>query len=66
MKIKDDIIKWREEIRQLNTKVAKFEANAKNIYEDITEVKQQVAALVKITEEMTETLLTLIRQQIGD
>lgn len=66
MKIKDDIIKWREEIRQLNTKVAKFEANAKNIYEDITEVKQQVAALIKITEEMTETLLTLIRQQIGD
>lgn len=66
MKIKDDIIKWREEIRQLSAKVANFETNAKSIYKDITEVKQQVAALVKITEEMTETLLTLIRQQIGD
>jgi len=66
MKIKDDIIKWREQIRQLNEKISNFENNAQGIYNDVKELKTQVKALVKITEEMTETLLTLIRQQIGD
>lgn len=66
MKIKDDIIKWREQIRQLNDKISNFENNAQGIYNDVKELKTQVKALVKITEEMTETLLTLIRQQIGD
>lgn len=66
MKIKEDIIKWREEIRKLakQSEIVLKDTNA--FHEDVKDLKEQVSKLVKITEEMTEAMLTLIRQQIGD
>lgn len=66
MKIKEDIIKWRNEVRELTQKVANFEANAKNNLEELKSLKEQVTNLAKITEEMTNSMLALLRQQIGD
>lgn len=66
MKIKEDILKWRQEIRELAEKVSKFEANSKNYFAEVQGLKESVVNLAKITEEMTEAMLTLIRQQIGD
>lgn len=66
MKIKEDIIKWRNEVRELTQKVATLEANAKNNLEELKSLKEQVTNLAKITEEMTNAMLALLRQQIGD
>lgn len=66
MKIKEDIIKWRNEVRELTQKVANLEANAKNNLEELKSLKEQVTNLAKITEEMTNSMLALLRQQIGD
>lgn len=66
MKIKEDIIKWRNEVRELTQKVANLEANAKNNLEELKSLKEQVTNLAKITEEMTNAMLALLRQQIGD
>lgn len=66
MKIKEDILKWRNEIRELTEKVSRFETNSKNYFAEVQELKKSVVSLAKITEEMTEAMLTLIRQQIGD
>jgi len=66
MKVKEDIIKWRKEIRELTEKVSKFETNSKNYFAEVQSLKESVVNLAKITEEMTEAMLTLIRQQIGD
>lgn len=66
MKIKEDIIKWRNEVRELTQKVANLEANAKNNFEELQSLKEQVTNLAKITEEMTNAMLALLRQQIGD
>lgn len=66
MKVKEDIIKWRKEIRELTEKVSKFETNSKNYFTEVQSLKESVVNLAKITEEMTEAMLTLIRQQIGD
>ncbi len=66
MKVKEDIIKWRKEIRELTEKVSKFETNSKNYFAEVQSLKESVVNLAKVTEEMTEAMLTLIRQQIGD
>lgn len=66
MKIKEDIIKWRNEIRELSQQVVSLENNSKNYLAEIGALKEQVKKLAEITEEMTETMLSLIRQQIGD
>jgi len=66
MKIKDSIVKWREQIRNLTEKMSKFESNAESVHEEIKALKEQVETLAKITEEMTDTLLALIKLQEGD
>lgn len=66
MKIKDDIIKWRAEVRELAQKVSSIEVKIKDNFTEIQSVKEQVVNLAKITEEMTNSMLALLRQQIGD
>ncbi len=66
MKIKEDIIKWRNEVRELTQKVVSLETNAKNNLAELQSLKEQVTNLAKITEEMTNAMLALLRQQIGD
>ncbi len=66
MKIKDDILKWKEETHKLNSAVDSLNKHTEDYAKEIKVLKETVAGLVKITEEMTETMLALIRQQIGD
>lgn len=66
MKIKDDILRWREEMRKMTAAINQLDKKTEDYAADIKELKGMVAGLAKITEEMTETMLTLIRQQIGD
>ena len=66
MKIKDDIIKWRTEVRELTQKVSNIEVKIKDNFSEIQSLKEQVVNLAKITEEMTNSMLALLRQQIGD
>lgn len=66
MKIKDDIIKWRTEVRELAQKVSNIEVKIKDNFTEIQSLKEQVVNLAKITEEMTNSMLALLRQQIGD
>lgn len=66
MKIKDDIIRWRTEVRELAQKVSNIEVKIKDNFTEIQSLKEQVVNLAKITEEMTNSMLALLRQQIGD
>ena len=66
MKIKDDIQKWQEEVHKLNTSVKQLEERAEEHTKEIKSLTNTIKGLVKITDEMTEMMLALIRQQIGD
>lgn len=66
MKIKEDIIRWRAEIKKLAQQNDKMLNSADQLNTDVKALKNQVSVLVKLTEEMTDAMLTLIRQQIGD
>lgn len=66
MKIKEDILRWRAEIKKLSEQNVKVLSSAEELKADVQALKDQVSALVKITEEMTEAMLTLIGQQMGD
>lgn len=66
MKIKEDIIRWRAEIKKLAQQNDKMLNSADQLTADVKALKNQVSVLVKLTEEMTDAMLTLIRQQIGD
>ena len=59
MKVKDQIIKWREEMQSLSSQINGYSG-------DVKELKNRVNELAKITENMTETMLMLIRNQMGD
>lgn len=66
MKIKEQIIKWRDEVRGLTEQSKKVADNSAAFFDEVKELKEKVATLARITEEMTETMLSLLRQQIGD
>ena len=66
MKIKDDILQWREEIRKLKQQSEKMLTSSDELRGDIKTLGSQVQTLVKITENMTDAMLALIRQQMGD
>ena len=59
MKVKDQIIRWREEMQALSVQI-------NNYSNDVGELNERVSKLSKITEDMTETMLMLIRNQMGD
>lgn len=66
MKIKDDIVKWKEQIEALSFKICNLEAESKEFYQEIKDIKDKVTELARITNDMTEALLSLLRQQMGD
>lgn len=66
MKLKDDVIKWREEVREFKMQVENFTRHTDTLDLDVKNLKEKVSKLVDITEEMSELMITLIRQQIGD
>ena len=66
MKIKEDILKWREQLREIANQNVKMLQSADTLREDVKILGNSVQNLLKITEEMTEAMLSLIRQQIGD
>lgn len=57
MKLKEDIIKWQEEVKKL------AEQN-KLLFEIVIEQNKQIENMVTVTEEMTKTMLVLINQQM--
>ena len=59
MKVKDQIIRWRDEVKILTEQINNYSV-------DVKELKDRVNALAKTTESMTETMLMLIRNQMGD
>lgn len=66
MKIKDDIILWKEECEKLNKQVQEFDKNSEQARADVKELTSQVQKLTGIVEQMADSMLALIRQQLGD
>lgn len=66
MKIKEDLIKWNAEVQKLSMQVSKLATTTQNCIEEVKVIKEQMTLLTNITKEMSEALLTLLRQQIGD
>ena len=66
MKLKEDILRWQAEIKKLAELNQKTFDSSNQLSEDVKALKTQVSELVKITNEMTDAMLTLLRQQIGD
>ncbi len=66
MKLKEDILRWQAEIKKLAALNQKTFDSSNQLSEDVKALKTQVSELVKITNEMTDAMLTLLRQQIGD
>ena len=66
MKIKDDVLQWREEIKKLKQQSEKMLTSSDELRGDVKVLSSQVQNLVKITENMTDAMLALIRQQMGD
>lgn len=66
MKIKDDIILWKEECSKLNKQVQEFDKNSEQTRAEVKELTSQVQKLTAICEQMANAMLALIRQQLGD
>lgn len=66
MKLKEDIAKWVAEVRQMKEKTEKTLQSADDFKTEVLDLKNQVAKLLEITERMADTMLALIRQQMGD
>lgn len=66
MKLKEDIIKWKEEVRQMKEQTQIASNSAVQLNKDFETLKNQVSKLLEITEQMANTMIDLIRQQMGD
>ena len=66
MKLKDDIKNWKEKVAELETQTAEFESKMQSTYDEVKDLKEKVETLTSATNEMTEALLALIRQQMSD
>ena len=66
MKLKKDILQWVAEVRQLKEKSDKVLQSADDFKAEVSAVKDIVSNLLKTTERMADTMLALIRQQMGD
>ena len=66
MKLKEDIAKWVAEETQMKEKTEKTLQSADDFKTEVLDLKNQVAKLLEITERMADTMLALIRQQMGD
>ena len=66
MKLKEDILQWVAEVRQLKEKSDKVLQSADDFKAEVSVVKDIVSNLLKTTERMADTMLALIRQQMGD
>ena len=66
MKIKDDILKWQETVRNLSKQTMQVCQLTQTQNLEISELKKKVEELVKITDEMAETMLALLRLQAGE
>lgn len=66
MKLKEDIAKWVAEVRQMKEKTEKTLQSADDFKTEVLDLKDQVAKLLELTERMADTMLALIRQQMGD
>ena len=66
MKIKDDILKWQETLKVIAEQNKKMLTSAEILKDDVKVLGKQVSELIKISQEMANAMLSLIRQQIGD
>lgn len=66
MKLKKDISDWVAEVRQMKEKTEKTLQSADDFKTEVLDLKNQVSKLLEITERMADTMLSLIRQQMGD
>lgn len=66
MKIKDDIILWKEECTKLKEQIEEFDKNSEKSRADVRELTNQVQKLTTIVEQIADNMIALIRQQLGD
>ena len=66
MKLKKDISDWVAEVRQMKEKTEKTLQSADDFKTEVLDLKNQVSKLLEITERMADTMLSLLRQQMGD
>lgn len=66
MKIKDDILKWQETVRNLSKQTMQVCQLTQTQNLEINELKKKVDELVNITNEMAEAMLALLRLQVGE
>ncbi len=59
MKIKDDILLWKQKINELDEKIKKMATDA-------LDIKEQVQELVTINKKICDAILSLLRVQAGD
>lgn len=66
MKIKEDIEKWNKELREIKNQVSQLKSSADLYNSDVKILTKKVESLVTIAEGLSETILALVSQQIGD
>ncbi len=66
MKIKDDIILWKEECTKLKEQIEEFDTNSEKSRADVRELTIRVQKLTTIVEQIADNMIALIRQQLGD
>ncbi len=66
MKIKDDIILWKEECTKLKEQIEEFDKNSEKSRADVRELTIQVQKLTTIVEQIADNMIAIIRQQLGD
>ena len=66
MKIKDDIILWKEECTKLKEQIEEFDTNSEKSRADVSELTIRVQKLTTTLQQIADNIIALIRQQLGD
>lgn len=66
MKVQELLDKVNERLKKVESLATKTATNTEKYYWEVKEMKASVAELIKTFSEVTELLLALVKQQIGD
>lgn len=66
VKLKEKIIQYEKKLEDTSIKIAKLTESSDNLSNDVKELKLVVVELLECSKGFTDTLIALIREQLGD
>lgn len=66
MKIKEQIEQFNQKVQELEKQTLKSTVKTEEMYLETKELKKSVSGLARVCNDLTNSILAIIKQQIGD